>query len=120
MKPDAVPTDVPDQDDLHADFQVQDLSALAGFDPGLLDAKEDRRAAHGDRELWRRPAYPGLVTLRDASVGLSSFDTYANKINGIVVLADNKAAIQSFTGQSSKGGTFALSGGAALLGRSNG
>ena len=115
MKPDAVPTDVPDQDDLHADFQVQDLSALAGFDPGLLDAKKTggqltATANFGGGRL------SGLVTLRDASVGLSSFDTYANKINGIVVLADNKAAIQSFTGESSKGGTFALSGGAALSG----
>ena len=44
------------------------------------------------------------------SLGLTSFETAANKINGIVVLADNKATIQSFGGQSSKGGTFALTG----------
>ncbi len=113
LKPDAVVSDVPDQDDLHADLSVQDLSALAGFSPGLLDVKKTggqltASANFGGGRL------SGLVNLKDASVGISGFDTYANKINGIVVLADNKAVIQSFTGQSSKGGTFALSGGAAL------
>jgi hypothetical protein len=115
LKPDAVISDVPDQDDLHADLVVQDLSALAGFSPGLLDAKKTggqltASANFGGGRL------SGLVNLTDASVGITGFDTYANKINGIVVVADNKAAIQSFTGQSSKGGTFALSGGAALSG----
>ena len=115
LKPDAVISDVPDQDDLHAQLHVADLSALAGFSPGLLNPNKTggqltATANFGGGRL------SGLVTLQDASVGLSSFDTYANKINGIVVLADNKAAIQSFTGQSSKGGTFALSGGAALSG----
>lgn len=111
--PDAVPTDVPDQDDLHADLIVQDLSALADFSPGVLDAKKTggqltATANFGGGRL------SGLVNLKDASVGFSGFDTYANKINAIVVLAENKASIQAFSGQSSKGGTFALSGGAAL------
>jgi hypothetical protein len=121
-KPDAVPSnqdvpkqDVPNQDDLHADLKVQDLSALAGFNPGLLDAKKTGGqltaiANFGGGQL------SGLVTLTDASVGLTNFDTYANKINGTVVLSDNKAVIQSFTGQSSKGGTLTLSGDAALIG----
>ncbi len=116
-KPDAVPSDVPDQDDLHADLSVSDLSALAGFSPGLLDAKKTggqltASANFGGGRL------SGLVNLKDASVGLMGFDTYANKINGIVVVADNKAVIQSFTGQSSKGGTFAVTGGASLSGAS--
>ena len=114
-KPDAVPSDVPDQDDLHADLKVADLSALAGFSAGLLDPKKTggqltASANFGGGRL------SGLVTLTDASVGLTNFDTYANKINGIVVLADNKAVIQSFTGQSSKGGTLTLSGSASLTG----
>ena len=111
--PDAVPTAVPDQDDLHADLSVQDLSALAGFSPGLLDAKKTGGALTATANFGGG-RLSGLVNLKDASVGLSGFDTYANKINGIVVLAENKATIQSFAGQSSKGGTFALSGGAAL------
>ncbi len=115
LKPDAVVSDVPDQDDLHAQLSVADLSALAGFSPGLLNPKKTGgqltvTANFGGGRL------SGLVNLQNASVGLSGFDTYANKINGIVVLADNKAVIQSFTGQSSKGGTFALSGGATLSG----
>ncbi|MGI4787211.1 MAG: DUF748 domain-containing protein [Janthinobacterium lividum] len=104
---------VPDQNDLHADLKVQDLSALTGFSSGLLDAKKTAgqltaSANFGGGRL------SGLINLTDASVGLTSFDTYANKINGIVVLADNKAVIQSFSGQSSKGGTFSLSGGATF------
>jgi len=115
LTPDALVSDIPDQDDLHADLTVSDLSALAGFSPGLLNPKKTggqltATANFGGGRL------SGLVTLKDASVGISGFDTYASKINGIVVLADNKAAIQSFTGQSSKGGTFALSGGASLSG----
>ncbi len=111
--PDAVPTTVPDADDLHAELSVQDLSALAGFSAGVLDAKKtggslSATANFGGGRL------SGLVSLKDASVGLTGFDTYANKINGIVVLAENKASIQSFEGRSSKGGTFALSGGADL------
>ena len=111
--PDAVPTTVSDPDDLHAELSVQDLSALASFSPGILDAKKTggqltATANFGGGRL------SGLVSLKDASFGVSGFDTYANKINGIIVLAENKASIQSFSGQSSKGGTFALSGGAAL------
>ncbi len=113
--PDAVPTDVPDQDDLHADLSVQDLSALAGFSPGLLDAKKTGGALSATANFGGG-RLSGLVNLKNASVGLLGFDTYANKINGIVVLGENKATVQSFSGQSSKGGTFALSGGAALSG----
>ena len=58
----------------------------------------------------------GLATVTNASIGMTNFDTFVNKINGIVVLADNKATIQSFTGQSSKSGTFALTGNVALAG----
>ena len=105
---------LPDQD-LHAVLTVQDLSALAGFAPGALDPKKTGgrlsvSANFGGGSL------SGLVTITDASVGLSSFDTSVNKINGIVVLADNKATIQSFAGQSSKGGSFAMAGSATLLG----
>ncbi len=115
LRPDLVASDLPDADDLHADLNVSDLSALAGFSPGLLDAKKTggqltASANFGGGRL------SGLINLKDASVGITGFDTYANKVNGIVVLADNKAVIQSFEGQSSKGGTFALSGGAALAG----
>jgi len=115
LTPDVVVSDVPDEDDLHAQISVADLSALAGFSPGLLNPKKTggqltATANFGGGRL------SGLVNLQNASVGLSGFDTYASKINGIVVLADNKAIIQSFTGQSSKGGTFALSGGATLSG----
>ncbi len=110
--PDAVPTDVPDQDDLHADLSVQDLSALAGFSPAL-DAKKTGGALTATANFGGG-RLSGLVSLKNASFGLAGFDTYANKINGIVVLAEDKASIQSFSGQSSKGGTFALSGGAAL------
>ena len=110
--PDAVPTDVPDADDLHADLSVQDLSALAGFSPAL-DAKKTGGALTATANFGGG-RLSGLVNLKNASFGLTGFDTYANKINGIVVLGENKASIQSFTGQSSKGGTFALSGGAAL------
>ncbi len=111
--PDLVPTDVPDSDDLHADLNVQDLSALAGFSPGVLDAKKTGGALTATANFGGG-RLSGLVNLKDASVGFAGFDTYANKINGIVVLGENKASIQSFSGQSSKGGTFALSGGAAL------
>ncbi len=110
--PDAVPTDVPDADDLHADLRVQDLSALAGFSPAL-DAKKTGGALTATANFGGG-RLSGLVNLQNASFGLMGFDTYANKINGIVVLGENKASIQSFAGQSSKGGTFALSGGAAL------
>ena len=105
---------LPDQD-LHAVLKVQDLSALAGFSPGLLDPKK----TGGQLSLTANfggGGLSGLATLTNASLGLTSFDTSVNKINGIVVLADNKAAIQSFTGQSSKGGGFALAGSATLLG----
>ena len=105
---------LPDQD-LHAVLTVQDLAALAGFAPGALDPKKTGgrlsvSANFGGGSL------SGLATITDASVGLSSFDTSVNKINGIVVLADNKATIQSFAGRSSKGGSFALAGSATLLG----
>ncbi len=110
--PDAVPTNVPDQDDLHAELSVQDLSALAGFSPAL-DAKKTGGALTATANFGGG-RLSGLVNLQNASFGLAGFDTYANKINGIVVLAENRASIQSFEGQSSKGGTFALSGGAAL------
>ena len=110
--PEAVPTDVPDQNDLHADLSVQDLSALAGFSPAL-DAKKTSGALSATANFGGG-RLSGLVNLKNASVGLLGFDTYANKINGIVVLGENKASIQSFSGQSSHGGTFALSGGAAL------
>ncbi len=110
--PDAVPTDVPDADDLHADLNVQDLSALAGFSPAL-DAKKTGGALTATANFGGG-RLSGLVSLKNASFGLAGFDTYANKINGVVVLGGNKAFIQSLSGQSSKGGTFALSGGAAL------
>jgi len=105
---------LPDQD-LRAVLKVQDLSALAGFSPGVVDPKKtggrfSLTANFGGGGL------SGLATITDGSVGLADFDTSANKINAIVVLADNKATVQSFTGRSSKGGTFALSGGATLLG----
>lgn len=105
---------LPNQD-LRANLAVQDLSALAGFSPSLLDGKKikgslDVTASFGGGEL------SGLVTLKDASVGLTQFDTALNKLNGIIVLGNNRATIQSFTGQSSKGGTLALSGTATLLG----
>ena len=105
---------LPDQD-LHAVLKVQDLAVLAGFSPGALDPKKTGgqlsvTANFGAGQL------SGLATITDASVGLPTFDTSVNKINGIVVLGDNKATIQSFTGQSSKGGSFALSGQASLLG----
>ena len=105
---------LPNQD-LRANLNVQDLSALAGFSPGLLDAKKTKgslnvSASFGGGEL------SGLVTLKDASVGLTQFDTALSKLNGIIVLGNNRATVQSFTGQSSKGGTLALSGTATLLG----
>ncbi len=105
---------LPDQD-LHAVLNVQDLAALAGFAPGALDPKKTGgrlsvTANFGGGGLT------GLATITDASVGLAGFDTSVNKINGIVVLADNKAKVQSFTGRSSKGGGFSLAGDAALSG----
>ena len=107
---------LPDQD-LHAVLKVQDLAVLAGFSPGVLDPKKTGgqlsvTANFGSGQL------SGLATLTNASVGLPTFDTSVNKINGIVVLGDNKAAIQSLTGQSSKGGSFELSGQASLVGTS--
>ena len=110
---DLVPAAVLDQDDLHADLVVQDLSALAGFSPGVLDAKKTSGSLTATAN-FSGGRLSGLVSLKDASVGFEGFDTYANKINAIVVLGENKASIQSFAGQSSKGGTFAISGGAAL------
>ena len=115
LRPDLVASDVPDADDLHADLSVSDLSALAGFSPGLLDAKKTGGQLKASAN-FAGGRLSGLISLKDASVGIAGFDTYANKVNGIVVLANNKANIQSFVGQSSKGGTFALSGGAALAG----
>ncbi|MDQ2688457.1 MAG: hypothetical protein M3Y28_11390, partial [Armatimonadota bacterium] len=113
--PGLLPTAALPNEDLRANLLVQDLSALAGFSPGLLDAKKTKgslnvSASFGGGEL------SGLVTLKDASVGLTQFDTALNKLNGIIVLGNNRATIQSFTGQSSKGGTLALSGTATLLG----
>ena len=103
---------LPDED-LHAVLKVQDLAALAGFSPGALDPKKTGgqlsvTANFGSGQL------SGLATLTDASVGMPTFDTSVNKINGIVVLGDNKATIQSFSGQSSKGGSFQMSGQASL------
>ena len=105
---------LPDQD-LHAVLNVQDLSALAGFAPGVLDPKKTGgrlsvSAGFGSGQL------AGLATLQDASVGLTNFDTSVNKLSGIVVLGNNRATIQSFTGQSSRGGSFALTGSASLPG----
>ena len=105
---------LPDQD-LRAVLNVQDLSALAGFSPGVVDPKKTGgrlsvTANFGGGQL------SGLATLSDASFGLAGFDTSVNKINAIVVLADNKATVQTFTGRSSKGGGFTLTGGAGLLG----
>lgn len=105
---------LPDRD-LHAVLNVQDLAALAGFAPGALDPKKTggRLSVNAN---FGGGGLTGLATITNASVGLADFDTSVNKINGIVVLTDNKATIQSFTGQSSKGGGFSLAGGAALLG----
>ena len=105
---------LPDQD-LRAILKVQDLSALAAFSPGLVDPKKTA----GQFSLTANfggGGLSGLATITDGAVGLADFDTSVNKINAIVVLADNKATVQSFTGQSSKGGTFALTGAASLLG----
>jgi len=113
--PDLLPATVFDQDDLHADLIVQDLSALAGFSPGVLDAKKTGGSLLATAN-YSGGRLSGLVSLKEASVGFAGFDTYANKINAIVVLADNKASVQSFAGSSSKGGTFTVSGGAALTG----
>ena len=113
MKPDAAGATAGDDDDLHATLKVQDLSALALFSPVLIDPKKtggqlSASASFGGGRL------SGLVSVTGASLGLTSFDTGVNKITGIVVLADNKARIQNFSGQSTKGGTFALSGGGGL------
>ena len=113
MRPDQTGQTAGDEDDLHANLKVQDLSALALFSPALIDPKKtggqlSASASFGGGQL------SGLVTVAGASVGLTDFDTGVNKINAIVVLADNKARIQSLTGQSTKGGTFAMSGGAGL------
>ena len=113
--PGLLPTAALPNQDLRANLAVQDLSALAGFSPGLLDAKKTAgslnvSASFGGGQL------SGLVTLKDASVGLTQFDTVLNKLNGIIVLGNNRATIQSFSGQSSKGGTLGLSGTATLLG----
>ena len=112
---DLLPMPAPDQNDLHAELVVQDLSALASFSPGVLDAKKTSGSLSATANFGGG-RLSGLVNLKDASVGFSGFDTYANKINAIVVLGENKAFIQSFAGESSKGGTFVVSGGAALTG----
>ena len=103
---------LPDQD-LHADLKVQDLSALALLSPGLVDAKKTAGQISASVNFGAG-GLSGLVTVTDAALGLTNFETTVNKINGIIVLADNKAVIQSFGGSSSKGGTFALSGQAGL------
>lgn len=113
MKPDTAAQLPGDQDDLHAALQVQDLSALALFSPGLVDPKKtggqlSASATYGGGRL------SGLVTITNASFGLQNFDTTANKINGVVVLGENRARIQSLTGQSGKGGTFSLTGSGGL------
>lgn len=105
---------LPDRD-LHAVLNVQDLAALAGFAPGALDPKKTGGRLSVSANFGAG-GLTGLATITNASVGMTSFDTSVNKINGIVVLADNKATIQSFTGQSSKGGGFALAGAVTLLG----
>jgi len=104
---------LPDQD-LRAVLKVQDLSALAAFSPGVVDPKKTggRFALTAN---FGAGGLSGLATITDGAGGLADFDTSLNKINAIVVLADNKATVQSFTGHSSKGGTFALSGNAPLL-----
>lgn len=109
MKPDTATQTLGDADDLHADLQVQDLSALALFSPALVDPKKTGGKLAASMNFGGGQL-SGLVTVTDASVGLTSFNTTANKINGIVVLADNKARIQNFGGQSSQGGTFTLTG----------
>ena len=95
MRPDRAGQTAGDEDDLHADLKVQDLSALALFSPALIDPKKtggqlSASASFGGGRL------SGLVTVTGASVGLTDFDTGANKINGIVVLADNKAPHPEF------------------------
>ncbi len=99
---------LPDQD-LHADLKVQDLSALALLSPGLVDSKKTSGQVAASLNFGTG-GLTGLVTVTDAALGLTNFETAVNKINGIVVLADNKAVIQSFGGSSTKGGTFALTG----------
>ena len=99
---------LPDQD-LHADLKVQDLSALALLSPNLVDAKKTAGQIAASVNFGVG-GLSGLVTVTDAALGLTNFETALNKINGIVVVADNKAVIQSFGGSSTKGGTFALSG----------
>jgi len=113
---------LPDRD-LHAVLKVQDLAVLAGFGADPLDPKKpgllDPKKTGGQLAITANfgvGGLSGLATLTNASVGLTTFDTSVNKINGIVVLADNKATIQSFTGQSSSRGGFTLAGSASLPG----
>ena len=105
---------LPDQD-LRAVLNVQDLSALAGFAPGLLDPKRTGGGLTATASVVGGQL-SGLITVKDASVGVSGFETGISKLGAIVVLADSKATIQTLKGQSTKGGTFALSGSAALTG----
>ena len=103
---------LPDGQPLHAQLTVQDLSQLAPFAP-ILDAKKtagtltaslDVTGGDADRRLV------GALDLSGGALGLTGFDTALDKINAHVTLGDDRVTVERFSGASSKGGTFALSG----------
>ncbi|MDQ2799486.1 MAG: translocation/assembly module TamB domain-containing protein, partial [Armatimonadota bacterium] len=107
---------------LHADLRVQDLSVLSLFSPGLVDPKKTSGSLVGSVDVVGEGAarrIAGVVTMTNGSVGLVGFDTALQKLGGQVLLDNGRLtdagfaghlAVQNFSGQSSKGGGFTLSG----------
>ena len=55
-------------------------------------------------------ASPARWTSTNGALGLNGFDTALTKLAAHLALADDRVTVQHFTGASSKGGTFAVTG----------
>jgi len=132
----AVPGQLPTDQPLHAQLRVDDLSILALAGPfidsnrttGVLTATVDANAP------GMSAPFAGTVNITNASLGFttppspnlpggstapSTIDTYLKNINATVTFDQTHAVVQSFTGDSSVKGSFAVTGGATFGGPAN-
>lgn len=102
---------------LHAELRMSDLSALAALGPAALDPKRTGGALSASVDVSGTGGVPhvaGRVDLTDGSLGLVGFDTALNKVEAHLALDGERLAVPTFSGHSSKGGSFSVTGGGAV------
>ncbi|MDO8682378.1 MAG: translocation/assembly module TamB domain-containing protein [Armatimonadota bacterium] len=122
-----VPRDKPIE--LHAQVEKQSLALLSAF-TASVEAEGTGGEVDGDvyfRGTIDKPDLDGVLSIVDGSINLKQFRTPAEQgpsdfkdIQARLVLTEDDIAVERFSGASSRGGTFSLSGTIGLANFPNG